>query len=62
MVHSYRPVVLMHGILAGPSDMKDIMQFIDATHPGTPMLVVDAFNDMVSDSHLTQNLCMCYVC
>lgn len=48
MVHSYRPVVLMHGILAGPSDMKDIMQFIDATHPGTPVLVVDAFNDMES--------------
>ena len=32
---SYRPVIVMHGVLAGPSDMDSFVDMIKTAHPGT---------------------------
>ena len=38
----------MHGLLSGPASMETLKGFIEAAHPGTEVLNVDAYNDLVS--------------
>ena len=45
---SYRPVILMHGILASYEDMEGLMSMISAAHPGTKLTNIDAYNDLES--------------
>ena len=45
---SYRPVILMHGVLSGPSSMEVLKLRIQSAHPGTEVLNVDAYNNIVS--------------
>lgn len=49
---SYRPVILMHGIVSGPASMADLEGFIKDAHPGTEVLNVDAYNDLTSGTEL----------
>lgn len=47
-VTTYRPVVVLHGILASDTAMEEFVQYIQTAHPGTQVLNVDAYNDLVS--------------
>lgn len=42
---TYRPVVLMHGILSNAKYMEHMRDFITAAYPGTKILNVDLFDD-----------------
>ncbi len=44
---AYQPVVLMHGILNSARYMDKMAEFITSAHPGTEVLNVDLFNDLV---------------
>ncbi|XP_013388652.1 lysosomal thioesterase PPT2-B [Lingula anatina] len=45
---SYKPVILMHGILSSQRDLNDLKAFIKKAHPGTETYNIDAFNDLLS--------------
>lgn len=47
-VFSYRPVVLVHGILNGPTEFNDFLKILETYHPGTETVVIDAYNDFQS--------------
>ncbi|KAM9806159.1 lysosomal thioesterase PPT2-A-like isoform 2-T2 [Syngnathus typhle] len=47
-VDGYRPVIIVHGILDGPKQFQMLVLFINKTHPGTEVTVVDMYNDMSS--------------
>eukprot|EP00731_Ephydatia_muelleri_P021332 Em0013g1059a len=47
-VTTYRPVVVLHGILASDTAMEEFVQYIQTAHPGTQVLNVDAYNDLFS--------------
>ena len=47
-LQNYRPVVLMHGVLTGPLDMKLLKDRIQSAHPGTAVLNVDAYSYIAS--------------
>lgn len=42
----------MHGILASGDSMQGMADFITSAHPGTEVLSVDAFNDLVSSKSM----------
>ncbi|CAD5118675.1 DgyrCDS7360 [Dimorphilus gyrociliatus] len=44
----FRPIVLVHGILNGPAEFKDFLKILETYHPGTPTVVIDAYNDFQS--------------
>nr|XP_056718720.1 lysosomal thioesterase PPT2 [Euleptes europaea] len=41
---SYKPVIVIHGLFDSPSDFGDLLDFINETHPGTNVTVVDLFD------------------
>lgn len=43
----YRPVIIMHGLLQSNEAMETLKKMITDAHPGTPVHVIDAFNDLV---------------
>ena len=47
VVCAYRPVVVLHGIFASQDSMAGFVQFIQTAHPGTQVLNVDAYDDLV---------------
>ena len=46
-MQNYRPVILMHGVLTGALDMKELEHRIQGAHPGTAVLNVDAYSYVV---------------
>ncbi|XP_003383295.1 PREDICTED: lysosomal thioesterase PPT2-A-like [Amphimedon queenslandica] len=42
---SYRPVIVMHGVLAGASDMDSFVSMIKTAHPGTEVTDISDYND-----------------
>ncbi|XP_057690573.1 lysosomal thioesterase PPT2-A-like [Corythoichthys intestinalis] len=47
-IDGYRPVVIVHGIFDGPKQFKTLVLFINKTHPGTEVTVVDMYKNMCS--------------
>uniref|UniRef100_A0A8C3HDW2 Palmitoyl-protein thioesterase 2 n=1 Tax=Chrysemys picta bellii TaxID=8478 RepID=A0A8C3HDW2_CHRPI len=41
---SYKPVVVVHGLFDSPSVFSHLLHFINQTHPGTNVTVVDLFD------------------
>ncbi|KAM6184464.1 LOW QUALITY PROTEIN: lysosomal thioesterase PPT2 [Sarcoramphus papa] len=41
---SYRPVVIVHGLFDSPSDFQHLRAFINESHPGTEVTVLDLFD------------------
>ncbi|NXO02792.1 PPT2 thioesterase, partial [Rhinopomastus cyanomelas] len=41
---SYRPVVIVHGLFDSPEDFSHLRQFINESHPGTEVTVLDLFD------------------
>ncbi|XP_054663364.1 lysosomal thioesterase PPT2 [Grus americana] len=41
---SYRPVVIVHGLFDSPSDFRHLRAFINESHPGTEVTVLDLFD------------------
>ena len=48
LLQSYRPVILMHGLMSSPAGLAELEGFIKDAHPGTEVLNVDAYNGLVS--------------
>ena len=44
---AYKPVLIMHGILAAGSNMNDLAGFIRTAHPGTQLYIVDLYDYQV---------------
>ncbi|XP_078073413.1 lysosomal thioesterase PPT2-A-like isoform X2 [Mustelus asterias] len=41
---SYKPVIVVHGLFDSPGDFKMLQGFINETHPGTNVTVIDLFD------------------
>ncbi|TRZ06107.1 hypothetical protein HGM15179_021000, partial [Zosterops borbonicus] len=41
---AFRPVVIVHGLFDSPSDFRHLRAFINQTHPGTEVTVLDLFD------------------
>lgn len=41
---SYKPVVVVHGLFDSPADFGHLLDYINQTHPGTNVTVVDLFD------------------
>ncbi|XP_061475473.1 lysosomal thioesterase PPT2 [Rhineura floridana] len=41
---SYKPIIVVHGLFDSPSDFRQLLEFINETHPGTNVTVVDLFD------------------
>ncbi|XP_008429252.1 lysosomal thioesterase PPT2-A-like [Poecilia reticulata] len=46
--HGYKPVIIVHGILDGPEQFKNLSGFINEVHPGTEVQIISLFNDCES--------------
>ncbi|XP_006007243.1 lysosomal thioesterase PPT2-A isoform X3 [Latimeria chalumnae] len=44
----YKPVVIVHGLFDSPSDFKHMLSFINQTHPGTNVTVIDLYDHTLS--------------
>ncbi|XP_028656840.1 lysosomal thioesterase PPT2-A-like isoform X1 [Erpetoichthys calabaricus] len=44
----YKPVVIIHGLFDSPSDFQNLLHYINETHPGTNVTVVDLFDHTYS--------------
>uniref|UniRef100_A0A3B5LA90 palmitoyl-CoA hydrolase n=1 Tax=Xiphophorus couchianus TaxID=32473 RepID=A0A3B5LA90_9TELE len=40
----YKPVIIVHGILDGPEQFKNLSGFINEVHPGTEVQIISLFN------------------
>uniref|UniRef100_H2SFF7 palmitoyl-CoA hydrolase n=1 Tax=Takifugu rubripes TaxID=31033 RepID=H2SFF7_TAKRU len=47
-IDGYKPVIIVHGILDGPKELKTLSFFIKKVHPGTEVTVIDLYNYMQS--------------
>ncbi|XP_061676460.1 lysosomal thioesterase PPT2-like isoform X2 [Syngnathoides biaculeatus] len=47
-VDGYRPVIIVHGIFDGPKQFQKLSLFINETHPGTEVIVLDLYKHMSS--------------
>jgi palmitoyl-protein thioesterase len=45
---SYRPIIVMHGILSGPNDLKSFIAMITTAYPGIEVHDISAYNDLNS--------------
>lgn len=45
---TYRPVILMHGVLSSAKYMEPMRDFITSAYPGTKILNVDLFDERES--------------
>lgn len=52
-MQNYRPVILMHGVLTGALDMKELEHRIQGAHPGTAVLNVDAYSYVESGTEMS---------
>ncbi|KAJ8290154.1 hypothetical protein GJAV_G00009350 [Gymnothorax javanicus] len=43
-VAGYKPVIIVHGLFDGPKELLDLTRFINKSHPGTNVTVIDLFN------------------
>nr|XP_034957820.1 lysosomal thioesterase PPT2-A-like [Zootoca vivipara] len=41
---SYKPIIVVHGLFDSPSDFRQLLVFINETHPGTNVTVIDLFD------------------
>uniref|UniRef100_UPI00398F5CA0 lysosomal thioesterase PPT2 isoform X1 n=1 Tax=Pristiophorus japonicus TaxID=55135 RepID=UPI00398F5CA0 len=41
---SYKPVIVVHGLFDSPGDFKMLQGFINETHPGTNVTIIDLFD------------------
>nr|XP_033772086.1 lysosomal thioesterase PPT2 isoform X2 [Geotrypetes seraphini] len=48
LVAAYKPIIVVHGLFDGPSNFKDLLGFINQTHPGTNVTVIDLFDHQKS--------------
>ncbi|XP_013884171.1 lysosomal thioesterase PPT2 [Austrofundulus limnaeus] len=46
--HSYKPVVIVHGVLDGPKQFQNLTSFITKVHPGTQVSVISLYNNLKS--------------
>jgi len=53
---TYRPVVLMHGVLSNAEYMEHVRNFITAAYPGTQILNVNLFDDRESLTEMQKQL------
>nr|XP_039251353.1 lysosomal thioesterase PPT2-A-like [Styela clava]XP_039251354.1 lysosomal thioesterase PPT2-A-like [Styela clava] len=42
--YSYKPVIIIHGILEGASGLEELKSYIDKAHPGTEVHAIDMFD------------------
>ncbi|KAM3615141.1 uncharacterized protein V6R79_024021 [Siganus canaliculatus] len=47
-IDAYKPVIIVHGILDGPKELKNLPLFIKKAHPGTEVTVIDLYDNMSS--------------
>ncbi|XP_075167161.1 palmitoyl-protein thioesterase 2 isoform X1 [Haematobia irritans] len=45
VVFTYKPVVLLHGVLSGSESMASLQRFIETEHPGTKVYNCDLFSN-----------------
>ncbi|XP_053151577.1 lysosomal thioesterase PPT2 isoform X2 [Hemicordylus capensis] len=45
---SYKPIIVVHGLFDSPSEFQILKDFINETHPGTNVTVVDLFDRSAS--------------
>ncbi|XP_069491120.1 lysosomal thioesterase PPT2 [Ambystoma mexicanum] len=43
-VSGYKPIIIVHGLFDSPAEFKMLLHFINQTHPGTNVTVVDLFD------------------
>lgn len=43
-IDAYKPVIIVHGILDGPKEFRNLTQFITSAHSGTRVKVIDLYN------------------
>ena len=53
---TYRPVVLMHGVLSNAKYMEHVRNFITTAYPGTQILNVNLFDDRESLTEMQKQL------
>ncbi|XP_063054440.1 lysosomal thioesterase PPT2-like [Engraulis encrasicolus] len=41
----YKPVILVHGLLDGPGQFRNLINFITESHPGTTVIALDLYNE-----------------
>ncbi|XP_043974332.1 lysosomal thioesterase PPT2-A-like [Gambusia affinis] len=46
--NGYKPVIIVHGILDGPEQLKNLSGFINQVHPGTEVKIISLFNKLNS--------------
>ncbi|KAI1886096.1 hypothetical protein AGOR_G00210500 [Albula goreensis] len=44
----YKPVIIVHGLLDGPRQFGELVRYINQSHPGTDVMLVDLFDDKTS--------------
>ncbi|KAM9384484.1 lysosomal thioesterase PPT2 [Pholidichthys leucotaenia] len=47
-VVGYKPVIIVHGLFDSPGDFKHLQQFINQSHPGTNLTLIDLFDRSAS--------------
>lgn len=47
-IAAYRPVIIFHGILDGPSSMDDLVQQVKSSHSGTDVYDIDGYDHALS--------------
>uniref|UniRef100_A0A3P8VST8 palmitoyl-CoA hydrolase n=1 Tax=Cynoglossus semilaevis TaxID=244447 RepID=A0A3P8VST8_CYNSE len=47
-VVSYKPVVIVHGLFDSSGDFRNLLRFINESHPGTNVTVIDLFDKSAS--------------
>ncbi|XP_024114269.2 lysosomal thioesterase PPT2-B [Oryzias melastigma] len=53
---AYKPVILVHGVLSGPSSFKNLTRFIKKAHPGTEVTAIDLFNNEESTEPMWEQI------
>ncbi|XP_024114004.2 lysosomal thioesterase PPT2-A [Oryzias melastigma] len=53
---TYKPVILVHGVLSGPSSFKTLTGFIKKAHPGTEVTAIDLFNNENSTKSMWEQI------
>ncbi|XP_029441763.1 lysosomal thioesterase PPT2 isoform X2 [Rhinatrema bivittatum] len=48
LMAAYKPIIIVHGLFDSPADFRDLLGFINQTHPGTNVTVIDLFDHQKS--------------
>ncbi|XP_069775668.1 lysosomal thioesterase PPT2 isoform X2 [Narcine bancroftii] len=44
LAHTYRPVIVVHGLFDSPGDLVTLQTYITQSHPGTNVTIIDLFD------------------